>query len=448
MQSAFCTNCRQPLPAGSAFCANCGASQQPANHNAPTQMTPPPPPLAAAAPSPGANYAPAPLQPPPASPPPYAPYAGSAGPGGMYPPASSPQRQMPPPPPAYAPGPPPVVTPGGAVAPWAQPPKKRRGGLIAGILVALVLVVALLGGGFLLLKSLSSKSGTTTHQPTRTPGAGNTPGSTATSGSNPSGTQTLDNINRQAIYAGVPITIQSAKEAASLPEYQERDPTKNALAVQAQISNQTPRSVYPTITALAPDGIIYSLASATPATFSIAWSNGIMASGEWFFDVPQTSKVGDFQIQFGSTQEAPVTVPLTGNYDPTQWQQVTHQINQTVTYDNGQIKGTVTQVVVGLWTPGYQAPKDMRLLLMYLHVTNNTAGSINVGNQYLLVFPNGDRSQRTTIYGALIDVVLAGGESKDVGYDTFLIPTAPAAYVMIFLNPDGSTAGQVNLGTI
>ena len=94
----------------------------------------------------------------------------------------------------------------------------------------------------------------------------------------------------------------------------------------------------------------------------------------------------------------------------------------------------------------------MRFLLMYLHVTNNTALAIGVGDgvppQYLLVYPNGDRSQPTDLYGSLIDADVGGGESKDVGYDTFLIPTAPAPYVIVFLNPDGTTAGQVNLGTI
>jgi hypothetical protein len=320
----------------------------------------------------------------------------------------------------------------------------------------LVLVGALLGGGgFLLIKALSSRGGSSTSQgnsTSATPGAGSTPGSSATVGGNPAGTQTLANINRQAIYAGVNITILSAKEAASLPEHQESDPMLSALAVQAKISNQTTHAVYPTITGIDADGNTYELASSTPSAFSVSWSDGMVASGTLFFDVPDSSKVGDFQIQFGSSKEAPVTVPLTGAYDPNQWQQVTHQINQTVTYYDGKIKGTVTQIVVGLWTPGYQAPKGMRFLLMYLHVMNNTALAINVGDgtppQYLLVFPNGDRSQPTTLYGSFIDAVVQGGESQDVGYDTFLIPTAPAPYILVFLNPDGSTAGMVMLGTI
>lgn len=453
MQSTFCSQCKQPLPAGTAFCMNCGARQQPASLHTPSDPAPPPVPLAetvwaGASPS-GAEYAPTQFQPPP-PPPPASLQSGPAGHdayGSQY---------TPPPPapplPVYTPGPPPVVTPGGGAAPWAQAPKKRSGAkVVLGCLLALVLVVALLGGGgFLLIKNLASRGGTTTHNGTgtgTTPAAGNTPASGSTPGSSRAVTQTLNAINRQAIYAGVDITILSAQEGASLPGYQESDPTKNALGVQEKVSNQNSEIIYPTIMALTPDGNTYELSG-----HLISWGPNSMTSGTWFFDVPKTSTIGDFRIQFGSAKDAPVTVPLSGAYDPTQWQQVTHQIGQTVTYDKGQIKGTVTQIVVGIWSPGYQAPTGMRFLLMYLHVTNNTAVSINVGDgtppQYLLVFPNGDRSQPTYLYGSQIDAVVGGGESKDVGFDTFLIPTAPAPYTIVFLNPDGSTAGRVNLGTV
>lgn len=465
MQSTICSNCNQPLPAGAVFCGSCGAPQKPAHAQDSGSQSPfaqSAETVRAGMPPSGGEYAPTQFQPPPAPTPGNAAghdayasqYPASSLPSPSYPYASGPQGQMMPPPPAYAPGPPPVVNPGGGVAPWAQPPKKRSGMKIAlGCLVALVLVVAVLGGGgYLLVRALASKNGSPSHQNTGPSGAGSTPGSSSNPGGTSSGTQTLNAINRQAIYAGAMVTILSAEEAASLPEHQESDPTKYALEVQVKVSNQTSQTIYPTITALTPDGSTYELESASPASFDVSWAAIGVVTGSWFFDVPSTSKVGDFQIQIGSATDALVTVPLTGNYDPNQWQQVTHQIGQTVAYDNGKIKGTVTQVVVGLWSPGYQAPKGMRFLLMYLHVTNSTALSINVGDgtppQYLLVFPNGDRSQPTDLYGSLIDAVVAGGESKDVGYDTFLIPTAPAPYVLVFLNPDGSTAGQVNLGTI
>lgn len=456
MRSTFCSQCHHPLAAGTAFCGNCGAPQQPGSSHTPSNLIPPTATVAETVragfpPSSGADYAPTQYQPSP----PQGSLAGQNAYGSQHTPAPI----APPPPhfsqaglPVYTPGPPEVTTPGGGVAPWAQPPKKRSGLKAAlGCLIALLLVAAGLGGGgFLLVKGLSSRNGATTHQGSGTstiPGTGKTPGSSSTAGGSQADIQTLNAINRQAIYAGVNITILSAQEGASLPGYQEADPTKNALGVQAKVSNQNSEIVYPTITALTPDGSTYELSG-----HLISWGSNFVGNDSWFFDVPKASKIGAFQIQLGSPKEAPVTVPLAGTYDATQWQQVTHQIGQTVTYDNGQIKGTVTQIVVGIWSPGYQAPKGMRFLLMDLHVVNNTAVAINVGDgtppQYLLVFPNGDRNQPTDLYGSQINAVVEGGESKDVGYDTFLIPTVPAPYVLVFLNPDGSTAGKVNLGTV
>src|SRR5262249_24458010 len=144
-----------------------------------------------------------------------------------------------------------------------------------------------------------------------------------------------------------------------------------------------------------------------------------------------------------------VPIPLTGTYDPNQWQPVTYPINQSTTIDIGRVKLTVIQRVVVTWNPGFQAPKDIRLLRMYLHVENDEALAALVGSgNYVLVFPNGDRTKATSIYGSLIDALVAAGESKDVGYDTFLVPPAPAHYTMTFFNSDGSTAGQMDLGTI
>ncbi len=480
MQSTFCSNCGKPLPAGSAFCAECGAPQKPAIPGGSSNQAPS---LSAetmrasAPPAGGGDYAPTQFQPPPppgtpalatqvgldtyASQYPPAPgYVSYSGPNnaGSYPP-SGPQGQTMMPPPVYAPGPPPVVAPGGGVAPWAQPQKQRTGLKIGlGCLVAIVLVVALLGGGFFLYKKLSSKSGSTTNHGNGTPGtsttagAGNTPGSGSTPGGTQAGTQTLDNINRQAIYVGVDITILSAKEGAKLPDRQESDPKLNALEIQIKANNQTDYGVYPTIQVFDAAGNNYPLATSTPATLGLNWAANTAASGGLLFDVPVTSKIGEFRIQFGNNKELPVPVPLTGSYDPTQWQPVTHQINQTIVYENGGIKYTVTQIVVATWTAGYQAPKGMRDLEMYLHVENNTAIGIDAGEGtppvYLLVFPNGDRFGHTDLTAQFIDVVVGGGESKDVGYDTFVIPPTPTPGLqMVFLFADGSVAGKVDLST-
>ena len=452
MQSV-CSNCHQPVPAGAAFCGNCGALQHLANQTTPTRITPPQP----GAPAP-IDTAPTRLQPPPAplgvppasdritgqsnygaqypvppggvpAPPQY------SGPAGTYPPppvAGPPAPGYAPPPPGYVPGAPPPAA--RAVPSYAQTPKKSgTKHFLLGCLVVVLLVALLGGGGYLVIKKLTSSA-------------------TSSSSGSTNEKQTLANINRRAIYAGVNITILSATEDSSLPQYQPYDSSKNALGIQARIDDQAPDPVDGSnIAVVGADGNTYAVEGSNNALPSI-WDQGIVATGYWFFEVPPGNKIGNFKLVLGSVEEVPVTTPLTGPYDPNQWQQVTHHIGQTVTYDNRQLQGTVTQVVTGIWTSGYQAPKHTRFLLMYLHVVNNTAEGLNVGDvtppQYLLLFPNGDRHQPELIYGPPINTIVEGGESKDVGDDTFLIPAAPAPYTIIFLNSNGSTAGQVKLGTI
>ena len=62
MQSTICSQCHQPLAAGTAFCVNCGAPQQPGS--SPTPANPIAPTMAVAPPPPGADYAPTQYQPP------------------------------------------------------------------------------------------------------------------------------------------------------------------------------------------------------------------------------------------------------------------------------------------------------------------------------------------------------------------------------------------------
>lgn len=150
MPSTLCSTCKQPLPIGAAFCANCGASQEPsAPHpggqpsSGPSAET-----VRAGAPPSGAAYAPTIVQPPPApavptpgsrprhdlyasqyppasAPPPVGYPSWPNGASGGYPPAPGPQGPMMPPASCYSPGPSPVAAPGG-VQPGAQFPKKRN----------------------------------------------------------------------------------------------------------------------------------------------------------------------------------------------------------------------------------------------------------------------------------------------------------------------------------
>ncbi|HEY7347751.1 MAG TPA: hypothetical protein VH599_05485 [Ktedonobacterales bacterium] len=422
------------------------ASMPPASagDNAPTQLAPPPPP-------------PPPLV---GSTPPYSQYNGPAvnqGAPGAYPSGPS-QPSYLPPPPGYASGPPPVMTPGGGVAPWAKPQKGRGKRMVLTVLLIILLLGGALGAGafFLLHKSAPASHPVAGSTPgaASTPGAGNTPGSSAA-------TQTLDNINRTGIYAGVMFTVVSATEAQQMPDFQNFNPDQDTiLRIVVNVDYESSRHGGFLVTGrvMGPDGRLIDVGlghgipkDEVPGEFG----EPLKATDAFYFEVPKAVKITDWTLVIGETSEVLVNIPLGGDYDPTLYQEIPHTmgLNQPIKYDNGNITGVITKIVTVTWNPcGCQAQKGTRFLRVYFHVTNNTAAPVLVGDgdwaQYLLIYPNGDRKRADTQFNAPIGVMVAGAESKDVGFDSWVIPSDPAPYTIVFLNPDLSKAGQVDFGTL
>jgi hypothetical protein len=180
-----------------------------------------------------------------------------------------------------------------------------------------------------------------------------------------------------------------------------------------------------------------------------------LPNAAFYFEVDKTVKISDWTLVIGETTEVQVSIPLSGSYDPSPYQEMPHTmgLNQPVTFDKGAITGVITKVVTVVWNPcGCQAPKEMRFLRVYFHVTNNTAAPVFVGDgnypQYLLIFPNGDRMQADTVHNSAINATVNGQESKDVGFDSWVIPASPAAYQLVFLEPDGTVVKMIDLGTV
>jgi hypothetical protein len=357
------------------------------------------------------------------------------------------------------------MTPGG-VAPWAQPQKKSGRRFAFGCVVAIVLVVLLLGGGSVLAFKLltSGKSTTNTGQHNgntsntgSNPGTGNTPGNTPTPTNTPgtsSGAQTLNNLNVQAIYAGVTITIIGAVQAPSVSGYQPSDPSMDALKIQARLNNSTDtNSVYVTsnTNVVDPNGNPYSTTNGS-ATDSLPLSVPAQGNilGYWYFDVPQGTHISDWKLVIGDSTEVQETIPLNGaNYDPSVWQETPKPIGKSVTYYNGAIVGTVVKVTTGVWTPGYQAPQGKRFILVDLNVMNTTATDVYVGDpEFALLGPDSSRYAQDSGHGYLINVDLGAHASMDVGYACFVVPPDKGDFQMLFFNQNNGIAGQIDLGTL
>ncbi len=339
------------------------------------------------------------------------------------------------------------MTPGG-VAPWAQPPK-RRGGRVFVVLLVLLLIAALSGGAYVLLHHSPKTSAGGTQS---TPGASSTPGTGSTPGS--SGQQTLTSINRQAIYSGVTVTIISALEARSVPEFPLNNPDQNeVLKIQAKLNNQSPKEVYVSNQVAVVDAagdatavFLDPIAGALPAPTAAQTT----ATGFWYFEVPKGHQIAEWEVVLGAGTEAQETVPLTGAYDPSLWQETPKPIGKSVGYHDNDVVATVVKVTTGVWTPtGYQAPQGRRCILVDLAVANKTAVDVTIGDpEFVVQFPDGQRLGQDSGYGYFINDVLGAGQSKDEGYACFVAPTATGDFIMLFYNSDGSLAGQVDLGTL
>jgi hypothetical protein len=330
------------------------------------------------------------------------------------------------------------------------------------VVLTILLIILLLGGAlgagayFLLHTSSTANKGSASSTPgtSSTPGAGSTPGSSGN-------TQTLNNINRQAVYAGVMVTVVSAFEAQQVPDFQNFQPDQDAiLKIVVNVDEEFTRhgGFLFTGRVMGTDGklIVRGLGHGLPKDIlPEIMGEPVKITGAFYFEVPKAVKITDWTLVIGEPSEELVNIPLAGNYDPTLYQEIPHTqgLNQPIKYDKGNITGVITKIITVTWNPcGCEAPKGMRFLRVYFHVTNNTAAPVFVGDgnypQYLLIFPNGDRKQADTQYNAPINVTVQGQESKDVGFDSWVIPADPAPYTMVFLNPDGSKAGQIDFGTV
>jgi hypothetical protein len=318
------------------------------------------------------------------------------------------------------------------------PPRKRRGALV----VSLLLILALLGAGGYLALYL-------THQ-----NAASTNGSNA--GTAGGGGLSLPAINRQAIYAGANVTIQSAIKAHSFPEFQKLDASDDAVKVKAQVENQTKvqLSLLAAVHLLGPDGSRVE-PSVTNASNVLAgyFNSGVSAVGYWYFEVSHNQNgLGAYSIILGAGQEVQESIPFAGSYDPSVWQWVTKPIGKSVTYHTqggGAVIGTVLKVTTGIWTPGYQAPQGMRFILTDMMAANQTPLPVYItGDALKLQAPGGVPISPSTAYGYFINDSLSGGENKDEGYASFVAPPARGDFILFFYNPDGSVAGQVDLGTL
>jgi hypothetical protein len=319
----------------------------------------------------------------------------------------------------------------------------------AGSIITIVIVIILLGGVLAFALANSAKNAPTTQRP----GSG-TPTTGPGGGGGPTGTQMLPAINRVAYYAGAKITLLSAVEAQSLPDFQPLNPKNYGLKLQARLENHTTSPVdvgSATHLVDASRNIIQPTPANVPDYLPPYAGPDSDTTGSVYFEVAPGSLISTFALVLGRPNESLVMIPLAAPYDPTPYQQGSKTINKSITYTStgAAVTAKVTKILYAPWIPGYQADEGMRFLQVALVLTNTSSLSAYVGGmQFQVQGPGGKRVGQDDTHGLILNDSLDPGQSKDEGFITFEIPANRGDFSFQVFNSDNTLAGQIDLGTL
>ncbi len=418
-----CPACGTPVPAGQRFCSNCGTD------------------LSVSAPGPASRY-------------------GGSSPQQMSP-YGQPQQQVPP----YA------QTPGTYNQPpqqYQQPQKtnpiaealgalgllfflrryrpgyqaRRQSSGCCGCLVALVILLLIVGiPGYVYYHNNPNVFNQVKNQLQQSNTDNNV------DNSNPPTSQppiTTVNINQSVTYSGVNIMIESAQQSTAFLD-DSNTATNGMIRVKFKETNNSGQSggyIYYDISHLIlPDkssvAVVNELQGAGPAT-------GITRENWLDFAVPTSDKIDQMTLVLGSTQDAQMSIPLTGkaNLGALQNKEVT--LNKPISYDS--LNWTLVSATESFSVPGHQATSGMRYVVLSFKVDNSTSSNKVIGftNEYMRLKAGSNVSSPADGISTTLPLYANANTTGATGTVTFLVPENNSAYTLIFLASQNYSNVQIS----
>ena len=268
-------------------------------------------------------------------------------------------------------------------------------------------------------------------------------GNNATSGSVPS-TQpqiTTVPINQSVTYAGVDITIVSAQQSTAFIN-DNSITTNGAIRVNIKETNSSGQDV------------VYFFSNIAhlvlPDKTSVAPSNALQGGGiqngvtrnNWLdFAAPTSDKIAQMTLVLGTTQEAQITIPLTGKANLSAFGDKKVNLNMPISYDG--LNWTLQSATETLSIANKQASAGMNYIILAIKVDNPTSNDKGIGaaNDYMRLKAGGITSSSVN---STFQAVLNANSSGTTGTVTFLMPQNNTAYTLIFLAAQGYSNVQVN----
>ena len=418
-----CPACGTPVPAGQRFCSNCGTD------------------LSVSGPGPASQY-------------------GGSSPQQMSP-YGQPQQQVPP----YAQAPGafnqqpqrsnPIAEALGALGllfflrryrPGYRPRRQSSG--CCGCLVALVILLLIFGIPAYVyyhnnpnvinqIKNQFQQSNTGNNvDNSNSTGTGTTPTTPAS--------VTTATINQSVTYSGVNILIESVQQSAAFSDDTSTG-TTGALRIRIKETNNSGQNgnyFYGDIAHLVlPDKSTVALSNALQG----GAPNTATVRENWLdFAVPTSVKADQITLVLGRTQDAQMSIPLTGKADLSTLQPKTANPSKPISYDG--LNWTFLSATESFSVAGHQATSGMRYIVLSFKVDNPTSSNKVIGftSDYMRLKAGSDISSPADGISTTLPLGVNANTTGATGTVTFLVPQNNSAYTLVFLAAQNYSNVQIN----
>jgi len=255
---------------------------------------------------------------------------------------------------------------------------------------------------------------------------------------------TTVNINQSVTYSGVNITIESAQQSAAFLDDTSTG-TTGAIRIKIKETNNSGQNggyFYNDIAHLVlPDKSTVALSSTLQAT---APDTGTVRENWLDFAVPTSDKIDQITLVLGNTQNAQMSIPLTGKADLSALQDKKATLNKPISYDG--LNWTFLSATESFSVPGHQATSGMRYVVLSFKVDNPTSSNKVIGftNEYMRLKAGSNVSSPADGISTTLPLGVNANTTGASGTVTFLVQQGNTAYTLIFLAAQNYSNVQIN----
>lgn len=255
---------------------------------------------------------------------------------------------------------------------------------------------------------------------------------------------TTVNINQSVTFSGVTIAIESAQQSAAFLD-DSNTATNGVIRVKIKETNNSGQN----------GGYFYSDIAhlVLPDKSTVALSNSLQGGApdtgttreNWLdFAVPTSEKIDQITLVLGSTQNAQMSIPLTGKANLSALQDKKITLNKPISYDG--LNWTLVSATESFSVPGHQATSGMRYVVLSFKVDNSTSSNKVIGftNEYMRLKAGSNVSSPADGISTTLPLYANANTTGATGNVTFLVPENNSAYTLIFLASQNYSNVQVN----